>query len=64
VGPDRVDIPSLDRLEHELAGAGFQMDVTRQGIDGIAAQRPEQLRPRPGIERSGPVLERSFGLEL
>jgi conjugative relaxase-like TrwC/TraI family protein len=54
----------LDRLEHELAGAGFQVDVARQGIDGIPAQRPEQLRPRPGIERSGPVLERSFGLEL
>ncbi len=54
----------LDRLEHQLAGAGFVVDIARQGIDGIAAQQPEQLRPRPGIERSGPVLERSFGLEL
>ena len=51
----------LDHLDREMAGAGYQLDLARQGIDGIVAQPP---RPSTGIERAGPVLERSLGLEL
>ena len=59
----------LDRLDREIAGAAWEMDVDRQDLDGIAAQRPEP-QPGRGLHRDARVLERGieldrgFGLEL
>jgi hypothetical protein len=60
----------LDGLDTQIATVGYEMDVERQGLDGIPAQ-PPQLHQRwsglgfereaPGLE---PTIERGFGLEL
>ncbi|MCA1706345.1 MAG: hypothetical protein LC808_25020, partial [Actinobacteria bacterium] len=60
----------LDRLNREIAGAAWEMDLDRQGLDGIAAQRPELSQPDRGLHRDARVMERTieldrgFGLEL
>ena len=60
----------LDRLDREIATAAWEMDVDRQDLDGIPAQRPELPQVGRGLHRDAQVLERTielergFGLEL
>jgi hypothetical protein len=60
----------LDRLDREIAGAAWEMDLDRQNLDGIAAQPPELPPVGRGLHRDARVLERTieldrgFGLEL
>ncbi|MEA2686824.1 MAG: hypothetical protein QOE93_2019, partial [Actinomycetota bacterium] len=56
------------RLDDQIATLGYELDVRRQGIDGIPAQ-PPQLHQHPrSLGRATPGLERTielgFGLEL
>jgi len=57
-------IRRLDRLDAQIAATGRDLDIERQGLDGI----PPAPLPSPGhqrgIERHGPVLEREIGLEI
>jgi len=60
----------LERLDREIADVAGEMDLDRQGLDGIAAERPELPQPGRGLHRHSRVLERTieldrgFGLEL
>jgi hypothetical protein len=60
----------LERLDREIAGAAWEMDLDRQGLFGIIAQRLELAQPDRGLHRDARVLERTieldrgFGLEL
>jgi hypothetical protein len=60
----------LERLDREIAGAAWEMDVQRQDLDGIAPQAPEVPQLGGGFQRDARVLERSieldrgFGIEL
>ena len=56
----------LDRLDDQIATVGYELDVERQGLDGIPAQ-PPQLHQRwsgLGIEREAPGLERTIELDF
>ncbi len=54
----------LDRLDNEIAIASSELDLERQGLDGVA---PKPL-PGPshewGITPDGPVLERGMDLGI
>ena len=52
----------LDRLAREIGSTAFELDVTRQELDGVVAQLPQDLRPNRHIERDGPEL--GWGLDI
>jgi hypothetical protein len=58
----------LDQLDNQIATVGYELDLQRQGLDGIPAQPATLHEPHPGLERSAPGLERTierdFGLGL
>jgi len=58
----------LNRLDHQMAVAEWELDVGRQDLDGIGPKPiPEPRHERGigrGIEREGPELERNIGLEI
>ncbi len=54
----------LDRLDGEIATAAWEMDVERQGLDGIAPLRPEPAPRAQGFDRDVPVLDRGIDLGL
>lgn len=49
----------LDRFDRDINGAAYEMDVERQGLDGIAPVVPEPPRHARGLDR-----ELDYGLEL
>jgi conjugative relaxase-like TrwC/TraI family protein len=57
----------LDHLDNQIATVGYELDLQRQGLDGIPAQPAPVHQPHPGLERA-PGLERTiepvFGLGL
>jgi len=53
----------LDLLERQIKTAAYDMDVERQGLDGIAPQRPNVPQRERGLVREH-VVDRSMGLEL
>ena len=55
----------LERLDGQIATAAWEMDVERQGLDGIAPLRPEPA-PRQAcwLDRDFPALDRGFDLGL
>jgi hypothetical protein len=56
----------LDGLDTQIAAVGYEMDVERQGLDGIPAQAPQphQRWSGVGIEREAPGLERTIELDF
>ena len=52
----------LDRIEREIEGAAFELDVNRQELDGVAAELPQHLRPGRHLEPDGRELE--WGLDI
>jgi len=54
----------LERLDAQIATAAWELDVQRQGLDGIAPRHPEIPQLNPGLEREPLGLERSIGIEL
>ena len=54
----------LERLDHEIAVATWELDAERQDLDGIAPLPVPGPKQEHGIERSGPVLDRGIDLEI
>jgi hypothetical protein len=54
----------LDRLDAEIATAAWEMDVDRQRLDGIPAQRPDQPALTRGMQREAPMMDRGIDLGL
>jgi hypothetical protein len=52
----------LDRLDREIAATGFELDVSREELDGIAPELPEVLHRRPTLEHDEPELD--LGLDI
>jgi hypothetical protein len=54
----------LERLDDQITAASWELDVERQGVDGIAPLPLPALGQERGIERDGHVLERGMDLEI
>ncbi len=51
-------LPRLERLDHQIATAAYEMDLERGDLDGIAPVPPA---PPPEPERLGPELGLGLG---
>jgi hypothetical protein len=54
----------LERLDREIATAGWEMDLERQGLDGIAPARQEERLWGRGLRRDPPALDHGLDLGL
>jgi hypothetical protein len=54
----------LERLDREIPAAAWEMDLQRQGLDGIAAGVPEVPKPARGLIREPPGIDRGLDLGL
>jgi hypothetical protein len=58
----------LDHLDNQIATVGYELDLQRQGLDGIPAKPAPLHKPHPGMGLEAPGLERTierdFGLGL
>ncbi len=52
----------LERLERDIAATSYELDVSRQGLDGIVAELPEHMRPGRNRKRDGWELDRGIDL--
>ena len=54
----------LDLLDDQIATAAWELDVERQGLDGIAPQPPSHHVRERGFGRDVPVLDRGMDLGI
>jgi conjugative relaxase-like TrwC/TraI family protein len=54
----------LERLDSQIAAVSRELDVERQGLDGMAPLPLPSPKRDWGIERDGPVLERGIDLGI
>jgi hypothetical protein len=58
----------LERLDNQIATSAYELDVERQGLDGVAPEPPQLHAQRWGMdrrfEREAPGLELDRGMEL
>ena len=47
----------LDQLERDIEGAAFELDLSRQNLDGVVAELPQHLRPDRHLERDSPEMD-------
>ena len=54
----------LNRLDDQIATAAYDLDLERQGLDGVEARAPRLHHQFRGIEREAPGLELDRGMDL
>ncbi len=54
----------LDRLDEQIATAAWELDVERQGLDGIRPELPQSSAQRWAAERGIPGLDRGLDLGI
>ncbi|MGI8808971.1 MAG: hypothetical protein ACR2KK_14250 [Acidimicrobiales bacterium] len=54
----------LDRLDHQIADAARDLDIERQGLDGVTPQARAADRQAPWLDRIAPTRDRGGDLGL